>query len=88
MCTCRSSGGTKGGSESEADPFVQPKTTNSIKYEFFFSFEPLFSSALILNLFYFINRDEQFKVPKRKVSARRMRIESHPTDVHKGMYIN
>lgn len=33
-----------------------------------------------------MNRDEQFKVPKRKVSARRMRIESHPIDVHKGMY--
>lgn len=35
-----------------------------------------------------MNRDEQFKVPKRKFSARRIRIESHPTDVHKGMYIN
>lgn len=36
MYICRSSGGTKGGSESEADPFVQPKTTYSIKYDFFF----------------------------------------------------
>lgn len=25
----RSSGGTKGDSESEADPFIQPKTTNN-----------------------------------------------------------
>ncbi|VVC45493.1 Ubiquitin-related domain,Myosin head, motor domain,Rho GTPase-activating protein domain,P-loop [Cinara cedri] len=53
-----SSGGAKGDSESEADPFVQTKTTNNIK-------------------------DDQFKAPKRKVSARRLRIESHPTDVHK-----
>lgn len=28
----RSSGGTKGDSESEADPFIQSKTTNNIKY--------------------------------------------------------
>ncbi|XP_025411896.1 unconventional myosin-IXb-like isoform X3 [Sipha flava] len=53
-----SSGGTKGDSESEADPFIQSKTTNNIK-------------------------DDKFKVPKRKVSARRLRIESNPTDVLK-----
>lgn len=31
----RSSGGAKGDSESEADPFMQPKTTNSIKYDIY-----------------------------------------------------
>lgn len=54
---------------------------------FFFSIESIFPSAFNIELFLFFNRDEQFKVPKRKFSARRMRIESHPTDVHKGMYI-
>lgn len=29
----RSSGGAKGDSESEADPFIQPKMVNNIKYE-------------------------------------------------------
>ncbi|XP_003241546.1 unconventional myosin-IXa isoform X1 [Acyrthosiphon pisum] len=52
-----SSGGAKGDSESEADPFVQPIMINNIK-------------------------EEQFKATKRKVSSR-LRIESHPTDVHK-----
>lgn len=42
----------------------------------------------MFNYFYFIYRDEQFRVPKRRVSARRLRIESHPTDVHKGKLIN
>lgn len=32
-----------------------------------------------------MSRDDQFKIPKRKVSARRLRIESHPTDLHKGI---
>lgn len=31
-------------------------------------------------------REEQFKAPKRKFSSR-LRIESHPTDVHKGINI-
>lgn len=32
-----------------------------------------------------IDRDDQFKVPKKDVSLRRLRIESHPTDAHKGL---
>lgn len=39
----------------------------------------------VINYFKLIFRDDQFKAPKRKVSIRR-RIESHPTDVHKGIY--
>lgn len=44
-----------------------------------------FLVIFIFNYFYFMNRDDQFKAPKRKVSARRLRIESHPTDIHKGI---
>lgn len=47
MCICRSSGGTKGGSESEADPFVQSKSTYNIKYDNF-AIKPIFLSILII----------------------------------------
>jgi len=77
----RSSGGAKGDSESEADPFVQPKMINNIKYENYL-INLKFQFLIVFTLY----REEQFKAPKRKVSSR-LRIESHPTDVHKGIDI-
>lgn len=38
----RSSEGEKGDSESEADPFVQPKTKNNIKYDVYLLYYKLF----------------------------------------------
>lgn len=44
----RSSGGVKGDSESEADPFVHTKTTNNIKYEIhLFYYLKIFSFNII-----------------------------------------
>ncbi|XP_050441866.1 unconventional myosin-IXAb-like isoform X2 [Adelges cooleyi] len=56
-----SSGGAKGDSESEIDPFVKPKIISSM-------------------------REDQFKAPRRKISGRRMRIESNPTDLIQDRY--